>query len=342
MNLLRAILAGEIQRPYVIAEISANHGGDIEKAKTLIKSAISGGADAVKLQTFTADTITVNSREQVNLIPSSSELWSGRNLWELMKEAETPLDWHQELFAYAISLGLEVFSTAYDIEAATFLEASGIQAIKVSSFDLINIPLLKYLSSRDLLVLISTGMSKTHEIQMATKIFESKKSTTAFLQCTSSYPCAITDVNINRHDLLSSFGFTTGYSDHTLDSTAAVLAIAKGALIFEKHITLADEETLDSEFSMNEDQFRAYVDTLRNAYLALGDSDFSPTQAESASLWERPSVIALTEISVGDYLTMNNIGIRRPNIGLDPIFFDELIGKQSEYKLGKGQGYPKR
>jgi sialic acid synthase SpsE len=341
MNLLRAILAGEIRKPYVIAEISANHGGDIGKAKALIKSAMSAGADAVKLQTFTADTITVNSSEHANYIPGSSELWSGRNLWELMKEAETPLDWHQELFGYATSLGLEVFSTAYDLKAAIFLENSGIQAIKVSSFDLINIPLLKYLSSRDLLIIISTGMSRTHEIETATKFFENKKSTTAFLQCTSSYPCAITDVNINRHDLLKSFGFITGYSDHTLDSTAAVLAIAKGALIFEKHITLAGEKTLDSGFSMNENQFRLYVDTIRSAFVALGDSDFIPTEAESASLWERPSVIALKEISVGDYLTVDNIGIRRPNIGAEPIFFDELIGTHSEYNLSKGQGYPK-
>ena len=170
MKQLRAILAGKIRSPYVIAEISANHGGSIEKAKTLIRSAMSAGADAIKLQTFTADTITVNSSEHANYIPGSSQLWSGRNLWELMKEAETPLDWHQELFGYATSLGLEVFSTAYDLEAAIFLESSGIEAIKVSSFDLINIPLLNYLSSRDLLVLISTGMSKTNEIEMVTKM----------------------------------------------------------------------------------------------------------------------------------------------------------------------------
>ncbi len=340
MEKLRATLAGEISKPYVIAEISANHGGNIAKAKTLIQAAMSAGADAVKLQTFSADSITVNSTEHTNYIPGSSKLWGGRNLWELMKEAETPLEWHAELFSYTTSLGLEVFSTAYDVEAAVFLENSGIQAIKVSSFDLINIPLLKYLSSRDLLVLISTGMSTTQEIKLAAEIFENKKSTTGFLQCTSSYPCSANDVNINRHDLLKSFGFVTGFSDHTLDSTASILAIGKGALIFEKHITLAGEETLDSDFSMNEAQFKIYVDTIKNAYSALGNSDFSPTQAEAASLWERPSVIALTDITSGDYLTFENIGIRRPSIGADPKFFEQLIGKPSEYDLGKGQGYP--
>jgi sialic acid synthase SpsE len=140
--------------------------------------------------------------------------------------------------------------------------------------------------------------------------------------------------------LLKSFGFVTGFSDHTLDSTASILAIGKGALIFEKHITLAGEETLDADFSMNEAQFKIYVDTIKNAYSALGNSDFSPTQAEAASLWERPSVIALTDITSGDYLTVENIGIRRPSIGADPIFFEQLIGKPSEYDLGRGQGYP--
>ncbi|MDO8646046.1 MAG: N-acetylneuraminate synthase family protein [Candidatus Planktophila sp.] len=340
MQTLRRILAKEEIRPYVIAEISANHGGALENAKSLIMAAKNAGADAVKLQTFTADTITVNSNETNFLIPDSSNLWGGRNLWSLMKEAETPLVWHEELFGYANSLGLEVFSTAYDIDAAIFLEQSGIKAIKVSSFDLINIPLLDYLAKRDVLVIISTGMSKTTEINKASEIFTHKKSTTAFLQCTSSYPCSVQDVNINRHDLLKSFGFVTGYSDHTLDPTAAILAIGKGALIFEKHITLMDINTLDSEFSMNEFQFKNYVETIWNAFNALGDFDFSPTPSETASLWERPSIIALTDIAIGETLSRINIGIRRPSLGADPIFFNELINSPSEFSLRKGEGFP--
>lgn len=340
MQVLRGILAGEDIRPYVIAEISANHGGSLKNAKSLIEAAKNAGADAVKLQTFTADSITVKSNEKNFMIPDSSNLWGGRNLWSLMKEAETPLEWHAELFEYADSIGLEVFSTAYDIDAAFFLEQAGIKAIKVSSFDLINIPLLNYLAKRDVLVLISTGMSKTAEIKVATEIFDQKKATTAFLQCTSSYPCSVEDVNINRHDLLRSFGFVTGYSDHTSDPTAAILAIGRGALIFEKHITQMNVKTLDSEFSMNESQFKNYIGTIWNAFKALGDFDFAPMPSEAASLWERPSIIALKDIAIGDTLSQTNIGIRRPSLGADPIFFSELINRPSEFNLRKGEGFP--
>jgi pseudaminic acid synthase len=340
MQTLSKILAGEEVRPYVIAEISANHGGDLEKAKALIFSAKSAGADAVKLQTFTADSITVKSDTSSYSVPQSSKLWGGMNLWDLMKEAETPLIWHAELFNYAKSVGLEFFSTAYDIEAAIFLEQSGIKAIKVSSFDLINTPLLEYLANRDLMVLISTGMSNTREIAKASEIFANKKLTTGFLQCTSSYPCSSENVNINRHNLLKSFGFVTGYSDHTLDAVAAILAVGKGALIFEKHITLLGESTLDSEFSINEIQFRAYVDSVWKAFSSLGDFDFSPTPSEKASLWERPSIIALKDISVGELLSPENIGVRRPSLGADPKFFSELLNKPSQYNLRKGDGHP--
>jgi len=341
MEKLRKILAREEIRPYVIAEISANHGGTLENAKWLIESAKKSGADAVKLQTFTADSITVNSSETNYLIPESSNLWGGQNLWSLMKEAETPLAWHKELFEFANSLDLEVFSTAYDINAAIFLEEAGIRAIKVSSFDLINVPLLEYLSKRDLLVLISTGMSSTAELIAASNIFAHKKATTGFLQCTSSYPCSVQDVNINRHDQLKSLGFVTGYSDHTLGTIAATLAICKGALIFEKHITRADQLTLDSEFSLDETQFKNYVETIRNSFLALGDFEFSPTISETASLWERPSVIALQNIGIGETLSLSNIGIRRPSLGADPKFFNGLIGRPSEFSLKKGEGWPK-
>lgn len=338
--MLRKILAREEIRPYIIAEISANHCGDIENARLLVEAAKNAGADAIKLQTFKADAITVNSNDSKYAVPASSKLWAGMNLWDLMKEAETPLEWHADLFGYASSIGLESFSTAYDVDAAVFLEQSGIAAIKVSSFDLINIPLLEYLAQRDLIVLISTGMSNTAEIKVATQIFAHKKDTTAFLQCTSSYPCAAQDVNINRHDLLKSFGFVTGYSDHTLDSIAAILAVGKGALIFEKHISLTGLDSLDSAFSMNEFQFKTYVDAIWTAFNSLGDFDFSPTPTEKASLWERPSILALKDIEVGEMLSPLNIGIRRPSLGAAPVFISQLLNKPSSFALRKGEGYP--
>lgn len=340
MRILSEILARRLVQPYIIAEISANHGGNITNAKKLIDSAKNSGANSVKLQTFTADRITVNSEAKEFAIPSTSTLWGGKNLWQLMKEAETPLGWHQELFCHAESLGLEIFSTAYDIEAVKFLLDSGIRCIKVSSFDLINIPLLEYLSSCSVPVILSTGMGNAAEIDTAAKIFSHRKESVGILQCTSSYPCAPSDVNISRHRRLAEYGFVTGYSDHTLDSVAAILAIANGALIFEKHISLAGTESLDSQFSMDEFEFKNYVDKVLQAFESLGDSVFEPTLSESSSLWERPSVIALTDIHAGEQFTDLNIGIRRPALGANPEFYKRILGTHTNELIRKGEGVP--
>lgn len=327
-----------MQAPYIIAELSANHGGDIEIAKSLILSAKNAGASAVKLQTFTADSITVNSRDKNYLIPSSSPLWSGKNIYDLMKAAETPLEWHSELFEYSRALNLEVFSTAYDIHAVDFLLDLGLAGIKISSFDLINYPLLNYLAQTDVLVLISTGMGTVGEIDKVAQIFSHRKNQVGFLQCTSSYPCEYKDVNINRHQSLKSYGFITGYSDHTPTSIAAIMAIAHGALIFEKHICLDGLASLDSEFSINEEEFKRYVDDIGYAFSALGDSKFSPTKSESASLWERPSVVAIANIEKGDQLTPCNIGIRRPAVGSKPEMLEVFMNSKANRFIKAGEG----
>ena len=340
MKKLSKVLAGDLFEPYIVAEISANHNGDFQNAQELVLSAKRAGADAIKLQTFTADSITVNTKSDNYSIPTKSELWAGRNLWELMKEAETPIDWHRKLFQFAKSLGLDAFSTAYDIDALNFLEAEGVGAIKISSFDLINLPLLRSLAERDLLVLLSTGMARREEIEDALQIFEHRKSSVGILQCTSSYPCALTDVNINRHMLLKSFGFVTGYSDHTKSSVASILAVGQGAMIFEKHICLTGINGLDSDFSLTPIEFKDYVGQIRDAVRCLGNSDFSPTDSESASLWERPSVVALTDILIGEKLTTQNIGIRRPSVGIEPRQLEFLLNKVAKATLRKGEGIP--
>jgi sialic acid synthase SpsE len=338
MQKLERILSGSLKEPYIIAELSANHGGDIEVAKSLILSAKKVGASAVKLQTFTADSITVNARDKNYSIPSSSPLWAGNNLYDLMKAAETPLEWHSELFEFSRALNLEVFSTAYDIYAVDFLLDLGMTGIKISSFDLINYPLLNYLAHTDALVLISTGMGTVSEIDRATQIFAHRKNQVGFLQCTSSYPCEYKDVNMNRHQSLKSYGFITGYSDHTPTSIAAIMAIAHGALIFEKHICLDGLSSLDSEFSINEKEFKSYIDDIGYAFNALGDSEFSPTESESASLWERPSVIAIANIEQGEVLTPHNVGIRRPNIGSKPEMLYIFINSRANRFIKAGEG----
>jgi sialic acid synthase SpsE len=338
MQKLERILLGSLQQPYIIAELSANHGGDIEVAKSLILSAKNAGASAVKLQTFTADSITVNSRDKEYFIPSSSPLWAGNNLYDLMKAAETPFEWHSELFEFSRTLSLEVFSTAYDIEAVNFLLDLGITGIKISSFDLINEPLLNYVAHTDALVLISTGMGTVSEIDRAAKIFAHRKNQVGFLQCTSSYPCEYKDVNINRHKSLKSYGFVTGYSDHTPTSIAAIMAVAHGALIFEKHICLDGLASLDSAFSVSESEFKSYVDDIGNAFYALGNSQFSPTESESASLWERPSVVAIVNIQQGELLTPSNVGIRRPNIGSKPEMLNDFMNSRANRFIKAGEG----
>jgi len=338
MQKLERILSGSLQQAYIIAELSANHGGDIEVAKSLILSAKNAGASAVKLQTFTADSITVNSRDKDYFIPSSSPLWAGNNLYDLMKAAETPLEWHSELFEFSRTLSLEVFSTAYDIYAVDFLLDLGITGIKISSFDLINDPLLNYVAHTDALVLISTGMGTVSEIDRAAKIFAHRKNQVGFLQCTSSYPCEYQDVNINRHQSLKSYGFVTGYSDHTPTSIAAIMAVAHGALIFEKHICLDGLASLDSAFSVNESEFKSYVDDIRHAFHALGDSQFSPTESESASLWERPSVVAIANIEQDELLTPNNVGIRRPGIGSKPEMLNAFMNSRANRFIKAGEG----
>jgi sialic acid synthase SpsE len=338
MEKLDAVLSRDYKQPYIIAEISANHGGSLHVAKELIKSAKNSGADAVKLQTFTANSITVESSNPDYLIPETSPLWSGTNLWTLMKQAETPFEWHEELINFAKDNELEVFSSAYDLEAIEFLVNLGVDAIKVASFDLINVPLLRYLSKTDLTVIISTGMGSQAEIQQAANLFSKRKHKTAFLQCTSSYPCPIEDVNINRHDELTKLGFVTGYSDHTISNIAAILAVSKGASIFEKHLCTNDVSSLDEGFSINETQFSQYVRDIQDAYRALGDRIFNPTPSELASLWERPSIIALREIEIGEKLTPENIGIRRPSIGSKPVEYDVFLNRISKSVITRGEG----
>ena len=340
MEKLAKVLAGDESKPYIIAEISANHNGNFQNARQLVLSAKNAGADAIKLQTFTADSITVNTKSKIYSIPSKSELWAGRNLWELMKEAETPIHWHRELFQFAKTLGLEAFSTAYDEAALDFLLSEGVGAIKIASFDLINLPLLRNLAERSVIVLLSTGMARIEEIKEAVEFFEHRKSSVGIFQCTSSYPCSLSDVNINRHTLLKSLGFVTGYSDHTKSSVASILAVGQGAMIFEKHICLTDKSGLDSDFSLTPSEFKDYVSHVHDAFKCLGNFEFSPVESESASLWERPSVVAISDIFEGQKLTKENIGIRRPSIGVEPKHFDFLLNRVAKANLRKGEGIP--
>jgi len=319
----------------IIAEISANHGGSLNKAKELISAAKESGATAVKLQTFTAESITVQSDSFT--IPATSQIWAGRNLWELMKEAETPLDWHGELFDYAYSIGIECLSTAYSIPAIAFLKSLGSKKLKISSFDLINTPLLQEAVKFPGLVILSTGMATLDEVRIAHEIFKEREEW-VFMLCTSSYPCPQNEVNIRKIRTLQELAPVVGYSDHTKNSIAAVMAVALEVKYFEKHLVLDGDETLDSGFSLSPKEFALYVRDLHDAYLSLGSSSFYLMPNERASLWERPSIIALEDISIGDLMTEQNIGVRRPSVGDLPSNFYSLLSSKAKRSYRKGEG----
>jgi sialic acid synthase SpsE len=327
-------------RPYVIAEISANHSGSLETAKRILVETAKIGVSAVKFQTFTADQITVKSKTVKNLIPSTSDLWSGTELWNLMKRAEMPLDWHRELFQLAISLGLDAFSTPYHPDAVDFLLDLGVNVLKVSSFDVVNHPLLEKISSAGVPVIMSTGMSTIKELDEAVSILIDRVPKLILLKCTSSYPCSWNDTNIRGvKTLRDRYEVEVGFSDHSLDEKAACLALALGATVFEKHVKLDDwSKTLDSEFSATPTSLKFYIDSLKQAELILGSSEIKPVQSEKASLWERPSVVALDNIDVGEVFTSFNIGIRRPSLGLHPKSLSFLLGTKSTKKYATGEG----
>lgn len=327
-------------RPYVIAEISANHMQDINIAKSIIEAAALAGATAIKLQTFTADLITVKSEQIPNPIPDSSDLWSGLTLWDLMKQAETPLDWHHDLLAYARKLDLDAFSTPYHPKSVDFLCDLGVDAIKVSSFDVINIPLLDRIATTKLPVILSTGMANLTELDQAFKILSKKIDDIIILKCTSSYPCLNKDANLNGIVTLKErYECEIGFSDHTLGNTAAIAAATLGATVFEKHLKLSsDSKTLDSEFSLDPLGFKEYVAEISEVQKMLGSNEIMKVAAEESSYWERPSIVALTEIQAGEKLTHHNIGVRRPSIGLPPKYFNQVLGRVTKSGFQSGEG----
>ena len=326
-------------RPYIIAEISANHKGSLDNALQLLDDAVWAGADAVKFQTFTPDSITVNATDPYK-IPVSSDLWRGMDLWELMDKAKTPRDWFPILFDRARFLGIDVFSTPYDKSALDFLVELGVDTIKISSFDVANTPFLRAVAEKNLTVILSTGMSTYDEVANAVGTLNPFCKNLILLKCTSSYPCASRDLNLlGIQTLKKSFDLEVGFSDHSTSSLGATIAITLGASVFEKHIRLVgDDKGLDSAFSADKFELRDYIKTIREVQVCLGRSELAPVESEKASIWERPSVIALTDIYPGDIFSNKNIGIRRPYIGSSPSKLEEILGKTCLRTHKKGEG----
>lgn len=326
-------------RPYVIAEVSANHQGDLGCALQLIDDAKFAGASAVKFQTFTPDSITV-APSKPYFIPKSSELWADMNLWELMDKAQTPKVWFRELFGHSRSLGLDAFSTPYDVNALNFLVGLGVDTVKISSFDVINLPFLRAVASVGLTTILSTGMAAISEIDIAVEILRDKVQKLILLKCTSSYPCSSSDLNLYGIETLKKrYDLEVGFSDHSTNNIGANVAVGLGASVFEKHIRLVGDNTsLDSGFSIDKYGFKEYVDSIKASHLCLGSKVLAPSKCEESSLWERPSVVALRDISRGEIFTLENIGVRRPSVGAPPSAFENLLGNCSTEPIKRGHG----
>lgn len=327
--------------PIVIAELSANHGGSLSEATALVDLAARSGAHFIKLQTFTPHSLTVDTDDSRFTIPAAGSPWDGRLLWDLFTEAQTPYAWHEELFVCAREQGLGCMSSAFDEESVDLLVNLSVDAIKIASFELINLPLIKYAGSSGLPVLLSTGMATLGEVDEAVAALHSSGGVLGgLLKCTSAYPAPYNELNLKAiPDLKQRFECRVGFSDHSLGSVAAATAVGLGATIFERHVVrdrLSD--VLDASFSSDTNDFPDYVRTIASAHAALGDGILRPTASETASMWERPSILAIRDISPGQILGPLDIGVRRPGHGGHPRDYQTVLGGTARRAILRGDG----
>lgn len=328
---------GNNSKVFIIAELSANHNGDLSTAIETIKAAKRSGANAIKLQTYTADTITIDSEKDDFVIKDT--IWSGRKLYELYQEAYTPWEWHQILFKTAEDEGLICFSSPFDKSAVDFLENLNTPAYKIASFEITDIPLIEYVASKGKPIIISTGIAEMEDIELAVKACRKVgNNQIALLKCTSSYPAPIQEANMCMvRDLASRFNVISGLSDHTIGATVPIVATVFGAKIIEKHFII--DRSLggpDATFSMNESEFTEMVKMIREAESSIGKVDYNLTEKQLKGKDFSRSLYAVEDIEIGDVLTDKNIRSIRPGFGLHPKYLKNLIGKKALINLSKG------
>lgn len=327
--------------PFIIAELSGNHNGNIERAFQLIEAAQKSGANAVKLQTYTADTLTIDCDESDFLI--SQGPWAGYNLYKLYQEAHTPWEWHPELFKKAKELNIEIFSSPFDETSVDYLEKLGVCRYKIASFEIIHLPLIKYVAQTKKPMIISTGMANLEEISDAVNVaFSNGCSNLTLLHCVSSYPAVTRDCNLlTMLDIKKHFPkVTIGLSDHTLGTTVSVAAVALGAEVIEKHITLARSEGgVDAAFSLEPAEFKELCKATYDAWLSLGKVNYSRAEAEKKNMLFRRSIYAVEDIESGDILTKKNIRVIRPGFGLAPKHYEEILGTKSDHSFKRGKRF---
>lgn len=323
---------------FIIAELSANHNGSLEVAIETIKAAKRAGADCIKLQTYTADTITLDSDNEDFIIKGT--IWDGKKLHKLYQEAYTPWEWHETLFKTAEKEGLFCFSSPFDRTAVDFLEGLNTPAYKIASFEITDIPLIEYVASKGKPVIISTGVASQEDIELALNTcFRAGNRNIALLKCTSSYPAPLEEANmIMIKDMADRYGVITGLSDHTLGITVPIVATCFGAKIIEKHFIL--DRSIggpDASFSLNEIEFTAMVNAVREAEKAIGVVDYNLTAKQLKGRDFCRSLYIVENIGAGEEITEKNIRSIRPGFGMHPKYYSQILGKKAKFDLVKGE-----
>lgn len=325
-------------KTFIIAELSANHGHDITIAKKTIKAAKEAGADAIKLQTYTADTLTINCSNDYFKIKEGT-IWDGKTLYELYSEAYTPWEWHKELMDYARDLDLICFSSPFDKTAVDFLEELNVPAFKVASFEIVDIPLIEYIATKGKPVIISTGIATLADIDEAVNACRRMGNhQIILLKCTSSYPAKIEEANVlTMKNMGETFKVEVGLSDHTMGMTVPIVAVALGAKVVEKHFILNKSiGGPDASFSLDQNEFRELVESIRNAEKALGEVEYIMTkEKEKRRIFSR-SLFVVEDIKMGEAFSEKNIRSIRPGYGLPPKYINQIIGKKAKTDIIRG------
>lgn len=334
---LRNYIIGEGHPTYIIAEMSANHAGSLENALKIVRLAKKSGANCIKIQTYTADTLTINSEKPYFQITEGT--WKGENLYDLYKKAYTPWEWHDDLMQEAKRVGIDFLSTPFDNTAVDFLDDLGVEFYKIASFECTHLPLIKYIASKKKPIIISTGMASLGEIQETVEVIRNEGiEKLCLLKCSSAYPAVLEDMNLrNLPDLKSKFNCLVGFSDHSENSMASIIAVAMGASVIEKHFCISRNiVTPDSSFSLEPEEFSKMVRDIRRTEKVLGKISYELSVLEQKSKIFRRSIFAIEDIRKGEAFTENNLRIIRPGQGLAPKHFETILGKKAKTDIERG------
>ncbi len=330
-------IIGDNQPVYIIAEMSANHAGSLERAKEIIHKAKEAGADCIKIQTYTPDTMTINS--DLDYFRITDGTWKGNNLYQLYQKAYTPWEWQAELKEEADRIGIDFFSTPFDRTSVDFLETIGVEFYKIASFELVDLPLLAYVASKGKPIILSTGMGTLSEIEDAVNtIRKAGNDQLVLLRCASAYPAVTDEMNLRTmQNMAETFDVPVGLSDHSFGSVAAVAAVALGAKVIEKHFCISRSiESPDAAFSMNPVEFKKMVEDVRQAEKAVGSVSYGALAQEKINKDLRRSVFCVKDIQRGEKLTKDNIRVIRPGYGIKPKYYESVLGKTALTMIKRG------